>query len=122
MKPEPQASSPSVLAVEESFGLTRVDRKKVFARRSQLEMRMDMLKAVKQGAEKPTQIMYKANLCWAALQTNLKLLIEKGLLKWATEGAKKHYELTPEGRNVMYLYSKITEALASEWEPYTDLW
>ncbi len=89
---------------------------KAIARRSQLEIKMDMLKAVKEGAEKPTQIMYRANLSWVALQTNLKLLIEKGMLKWASDGTRKHYELTLKGSSLMYSYWKITEEVGEEPE------
>jgi len=87
---------------------------KVLSRRSQLEIRMDMLKAVKEGAEKPTQIMYKANLSWVALQIHLKSLLEKGLLHWATDGTRKRYELTIKGSNVMYSYTKILEEVGQE--------
>lgn len=84
------------------------------ARRSQLEIRMDMLAAVKEGAEKPTQIMYKANLSWVALQTQLTQLLERGLLKWAAEGNRKRYEITIKGANVMYSYIKILEEIGED--------
>lgn len=89
-------------------------KRKVLARRSQLEIRMDMLKVIKEGAEKPTQIMYKANLSWVALQTHLTQMIERGLLKWVTEGTRKRYELTLKGSSVMYAYQKIREEVGEE--------
>lgn len=89
-------------------------KRKVLSRRSQLEIRMDMLKVVKEGAEKPTQIMYKANLSWVALQTHLTQMIERGLLKWVTEGTRKRYELTLKGSSVMYAYQKIREEVGEE--------
>ncbi len=89
-------------------------KKKVLARRSQLEIRMDMLKVIKEGAEKPTQIMYKANLSWVALQTHLTQMIERGLLKWISEGTRKRYELTLKGSSVMYAYQKILEEVGEE--------
>ena len=89
-------------------------KKKVLARRSQLEIRMDMLKVIKGGAEKPTQIMYKANLSWVALQTHLSQMIDRGLLKWITEGTRKRYELTLKGSSVMYAYQKILEEVGEE--------
>ncbi|MDE1858798.1 MAG: hypothetical protein KGI26_07015 [Thaumarchaeota archaeon] len=89
-------------------------KKTVLARRSQLEIRMDMLKVIKEGAEKPTQIMYKANLSWVALQTHLTQMIERGLLKWITEGTRKRYELTLKGSSVMYAYQKILEEVGQE--------
>ncbi|MDV3243920.1 MAG: hypothetical protein LYZ66_01945 [Nitrososphaerales archaeon] len=94
---------------------------RVLTRRSQLEIRMDMLKAVKEGAEKPTQIMYKANLSWVALQTHLKSLLEKGLLHWVTEGTRKRYELTIKGSNVMYSYAKILEEVGQEVDSFFEI-
>ena len=90
------------------------DKRKVLSRRSQLEIRMDMLKVIKAGAEKPTQIMYKANLSWVALQTHLNQMIERGLLKWVTEGTRKRYDLTLKGSSVMYAYQKILEEVGEE--------
>lgn len=90
-------------------------KRKVLSRRSQLEIRMDMLKVIKAGAEKPTQIMYKANLSWVALQTHLTQLIQRGLLKWVTEGTRKRYELTLKGSSVMYAYQKILEEVGEEY-------
>jgi predicted transcriptional regulator len=89
-------------------------KKKALSRRSQLEIRMDMLRVIKEGAEKPTQIMYKANLSWVALQTHLTQMIERGLLKWVTEGTRKRYELTLKGSSVMYAYQKIREEVGEE--------
>ncbi len=50
-------------------------------RRSHLEVRMDILSCIKAGADKPTQIMYKANLSWTALKDHLSVL-EQGV-SWA---------------------------------------
>ena len=91
---------------------------RALARRSQLEIRMDMLKAVKEGAEKPTQIMYKANLSWVALQTHLQTLLEKGLLQWVADGTRKRYELTMRGSNVMYSYAKILEEVGQDSDSF----
>lgn len=73
-----------------------------------------MLRVIKEGAEKPTQIMYKANLSWVALQTHLTQMIDKGLLQWVTEGTRKRYELTLKGSSVMYAYQKIREEVGEE--------
>lgn len=91
---------------------------KVLARRSQLEIRMGMLKAIKSGAVKPTQIMYKANLSWVALQTHLEFLIERGMVKWVSEGTRRQYELTVKGANVMYSYIKVLEEIGENTADY----
>lgn len=90
------------------------DSKRILSRRSQLEIRMDMLAAVREGADKPTQIMYKANLSWVALQTHLTQLLERGLLKWVADGNRKRYEITMKGANVMYSYVKILEEIGED--------
>src|SRR2546426_11548779 len=87
------------------------ERKRDFARRSQLEICMDMLSAAKDGSERPTQIMYKANLSWLALQTHFKTLVEGGMLKWAESGNRKRYEITEKGRSVLMAYHKIKDEI-----------
>ena len=89
----------------------RNERKRDFARRSQLEICMDMLSAVKDGSERPTQIMYRANLSWLALQTHFKTLVEGGMLKWAESGNRKRYEITEKGRSVLMAYHKIKDEI-----------
>ena len=49
-------------------------------RRSLLQIRVDILRVVMEGYGKPTQIMYKANLSWNVLQSQLKAFLEAGLL------------------------------------------
>ena len=107
------------LGTQPIFGqVTASDSRRVFSRRSQLEIRMDMLAAVKVGADRPTQIMYRANLSWIALQTHLKQLLERGLLRWTAEGSRKRYELTNKGANVMYSYIKILEETGEDTSGY----
>ena len=80
-------------------------------RRSGLEISMDMLSTVKDGSERPTQIMYRANLSWRALQTHFKALVEGGMIKWVENGHRKRYEITDKGRAVLESYSKIKKEI-----------
>jgi predicted transcriptional regulator len=111
---EGSVSTISLRRREDVFDFAAEPKQKLLARRSQLEIWMDMLRAVKDGAEKPTQIMYKANLSWVALQTHLKLLLGNGLLEWANDGTRKRYVLTIKGTNVMSSYKKILEAVGQD--------
>jgi len=61
---------------------------------------MDILRAVKEGVEKPRQIMYKANISWAILQIHLKSLVENGFLTEIECGSRRRYELTQKGFNI----------------------
>lgn len=86
-------------------------------RRSQFEIRMDMLRAVKDGAEGPTQIMYKANLSWITLQQHLKTLVDNECLRWVENGNRKKYELTAKGTNIMHSYTSLLGEVGGHTEP-----
>jgi predicted transcriptional regulator len=110
------------LTTQPLFGqvTTAPDARKSLSRRSQLEIRMDMLAAVKVGSDKPTQIMYRANLSWVALQGHLRILLARGLLRWVADGNRKRYELTTKGANVMYSYVKILEETGEDTTGYLE--
>ena len=81
------------------------------ARRSRFEIYVDVLNEVKAGSNKPTQIMYRANLSWKPLQNILRSLLNQGLLCEMEEEIKDkrtkiRYELTQKGENVVRYYSK----------------
>jgi predicted transcriptional regulator len=85
-------------------------------RRSQLEIRMDILACVKAGAEKPTQIMYKANLSWTALQTHLDALEGAELLTPVEYGSRKKYELTDKALTLLLAYDKIIDEVNAPFQ------
>ena len=60
-------------------------------RRSQMEIYMDILRAVAEGRRRPTHIMYRANLSWARLRRYLNFLVKQGLLE---EDAVSYTHLT----------------------------
>jgi len=81
------------------------------SRRSRFEIYIDVLKEVKSGSNKPTQIMYGANLSWKPLQGILKSLLNQGLLSEnesdpRDKRTKVTYDLTQKGENVVKYYSK----------------
>ena len=87
-------------------------------RRSQLEIRLNILSAVKDGVDKPTRIMYAANMSWKPVQRILSHLVEQGLLevRMNTESrqSKKRYALTDKGANVIDYFEKAKEILPLE--------
>jgi predicted transcriptional regulator len=87
-------------------------------RRSQLEIRLNILSAVKDGVDKPTRIMYAANMSWKPVQRILSHLVEQGLLevRMNTESrqSKKRYVLTDKGANVLDYFEKAKEILPLE--------
>lgn len=81
-------------------------------RRSHLEIRMDILSCVKAGAEKPTQIMYKANLSWNALKEHLGVLEAGDLLTLVEYGSRKKYELTEKAMAILMAYRKMLQDIS----------
>jgi len=87
-------------------------------RRSQLEIRLNILSAVKDGVDKPTRIMYAANMSWKPVQRILSHLVEQGLLEvrinTESRQSKKRYALTDKGANVIDYFEKAKEILPLE--------
>jgi predicted transcriptional regulator len=84
---------------------------RTFARRSELEVKMDILRVVGEGWRKPTQIMYKSNLSWIALQDHFKSLAGGGLLREVRSGKRMEYELTAPGLSVLQDYRRLTNSI-----------
>ena len=87
-------------------------------RRSQLEIRLNILSAVRDGVDKPTRIMYAANMSWKPVQRILSHLVEQGLLEVRMNAesrqSKKRYVLTDKGANVIDYFEKAKEILPLE--------
>ena len=81
------------------------------SRRSRFEIYVDVLSEIKNGSNKPTQIMYAANLSWRPLQEILRSLVGQGLIAEIEEEIKDkrtkvQFDLTMKGDNVVRYYSK----------------
>jgi len=81
------------------------------SRRSRFEIYIDVLDEIKNGSNKPTQVMYGANLSWRPLQEILKSLLNQGLISeidgdTRDKRTKVQFELTAKGENVVRYYSK----------------
>ena len=100
---EEQAES---VELEDGFTGTQL-----LSRRSHLEIQMDILRAVRNGARAPTQIMYRANLAWTALQDSLKRLTETGFIAKKASGSRRRYEITVKGVGTLASYDKILESV-----------
>jgi predicted transcriptional regulator len=88
--------------------------KRVVSRRSQLEIRMDILRAIMEGAEGPTQIMYKANLSWILLCDHLSALGEQGFVGEKSVGNRKKYSLTGKGIEIVGAYLNLIREIIFE--------
>ncbi|HUS78192.1 MAG TPA: winged helix-turn-helix domain-containing protein [Patescibacteria group bacterium] len=87
-------------------------------RRSKLEIRLTILSAIKDGVDKPTRIMYAANLSWKPTQGILTQLIDQELVNEVIdEGSSKsrrRYEVTEKGRAVLKYFDEAKRLLPIE--------
>ncbi len=84
---------------------------------------MRILEAVRNGVEKPTRIMYAANLSWKPTQRTLSKLIEQDLVVEVRnpESAKsrRRYKITDKGIAVLDYFDEAKKLLPIE-EVYTQ--
>lgn len=79
-------------------------------RRSKLELILDVLESVMGGTEKPTTIMYEANLSWKTLNENMSSLASQGLIETVDESQledrrnSRAYRITGKGVTVVRYY------------------
>jgi predicted transcriptional regulator len=81
------------------------------ARRSQFEIYIDILKAVSEGRQKPTHVMYRANLTWKRLKKHVSFLVAHGLLIEDKQGRTKILSITSSGKDVVWYHMKIEREL-----------
>lgn len=87
-------------------------------RRSRLEIRLIVLAAVKQGVDKPTRIMYAANMSWKPVQRILSHLVEQGLLlevlNTRSRQSKRRYQITDKGEKILNYFEKANDIMPIE--------
>jgi predicted transcriptional regulator len=87
-------------------------------RRSRLELYLDVLTAIKNGTEKPTRIMYEANLSWTLFQDVLDSLAIQDLVREIdmTESRDKRtdriYRITEKGENLIKYFHHAEQLLS----------
>lgn len=81
-------------------------------RRSKMETYCEIVKAVGAGAQRPTHIMYKANLSWSVMQDYVKNLESNGIVASAVVEGKRVYQLTQKGFTLLNKYLSIREDLS----------
>ena len=87
-------------------------------RRSRLEIVLIVLEAIRDGVDKPTRIMYAANMSWAPVQRVLSGLVEQGLVlelsNTKSRQSKKRYEITEKGEKILEYFDGANEIVAIE--------
>ncbi|MDG6995157.1 MAG: hypothetical protein JRN52_04465 [Nitrososphaerota archaeon] len=81
-------------------------------RRSRMETYFDVLTAVGSGAEKPTRIMYKSNICWTVLKESLARLQNCGLIAEEVDrSGRRSLRLTSKGFGLVKDFLSMKEDL-----------
>ena len=86
------------------FEMRETRRDSETCRRSRMEMYFDILHSIDGGEEKPTRIMYKANLCWVVASERIEWLENQGFISSAETEGRRTYHLTDRGRNLLESY------------------
>lgn len=71
-------------------------------RRSRFDHYCDVLQVIEQGVEKPTRIMYKANLTYKILQDIVATLVLNRFIREEISGEKRRYYITRKGKNALH--------------------
>lgn len=108
------------MQLTENASLVSTNEKRNNSRRSELEVKMDILRVTTEGSNKPTQIMYKANLSWVALLEHLKSLTALGFLKEVEYSSRRVYEITPRGLELLQSYRSVVSAVREMPAKTTD--
>ena len=80
-------------------------------RRSKMETYYDILRAIGAGAEKPTHVLYKANLSWAVMQRYIESLEAQGLIVSIDDDGKRLYHLSNKGYELLNEFLTMKEQL-----------
>ena len=85
-------------------------------RRSRLEITLTILSAIMDGVDKPTRIMYAANMSWKPTQRMLSHLVEQGLIlevpSTKARQSRRLYKITDKGEKVLDYFDRSNELLS----------
>jgi predicted transcriptional regulator len=81
-------------------------------RRSKLDIVGDVLRAIREGAERPTNIMFRANLTWPLTVTYLELLLRSRMVRTEPDGDKLVYRIEPKGAALLNSFLELEERAA----------
>lgn len=76
-----------------------------------MEIMCDILEAISSGNERPTHILYKANISWKVLNNCMKTLLSQQLVTKEDDGKRDIYRLTDRGYAVLHLYRDLKTKL-----------
>jgi predicted transcriptional regulator len=78
-----------------------------------MDVKIDILQAILEGAGRPPHIMYRSNISWASMRNFINFLEDQGLVSSVYEEGRKNYILTQKGTRVLETYANVRVQLES---------
>lgn len=76
-----------------------------------MEVKIDIMQAISEGAGRPTHIMYRSNLSWSVMQNFIHSMEIQGLVVTKDSEGRKSYVLTEKGQRVLQTYTSVRKQL-----------
>lgn len=76
-----------------------------------MEVKIDIMQAIAEGAGRPAHIMYRSNLSWSIMQNFITVLEQQGLIKTDEIEGRRTYTLTDKGIRVLQTYLSVRKQL-----------
>jgi predicted transcriptional regulator len=86
-------------------------------RRSRLELNLDVLKAIYNGRQAPSRVVYAANLSYDRVMNCIEFLVEQHLVQRIAGISKKRYTITDRGKNVVNYFSEVEKLMGRTKRP-----
>lgn len=80
-------------------------------KRGSLELKMDVLRVISLGVEKPTRIMSIVSVSWTVMQSLLSEFLQKGLIEEIRIGRRRIYRITEKGKNILEQYDILRSSV-----------
>lgn len=76
-----------------------------------MEVKIDIMKAIAEGAGRPAHIMYRSNLSWSVMRGFINVLELQGLIRTNDVEGRRNYTLTDKGVRVLQTYLSVRKQL-----------
>jgi len=86
-------------------------------RRSKLEIYIDILKIIERGVNKPTRVMFAANISWKPLNEILTNLERQGLIERKNVRNRTLVFITEKGKRILRTLETISSELTTLRKP-----
>jgi len=80
-------------------------------RRSVLELKIEILQAISEGASKQSHVIQKSNISWSMAQNFIRRLEMQGLIEAKRTKGRKTFAITERGTRVLNSYSSMIKGL-----------